>query len=83
MSAGDFIITEEQMREKVEKVFEDKTQFDTERKAGTSIWDLGLPKTVGEMLGPKTNEEQKEIFRQRMRKMAEELTGEKIVKRED
>lgn len=78
MNAGDFITTEERMREEVDKAFDDKSQFNTEKAAGLNIWNLGVPETVSQKYASRQNAEQKAVLRERMKRMAEALTGGKI-----
>ena len=82
MNAGDFITTEERMREEVDKAFDDNSQFDNEKAAGLNIWNLGIPETVQQRLAGRNNEERKVILRDRMKRMAEALTGGKIKEQE-
>ena len=83
VNAGDFITTEQRMREEVDRVFDDTTQFDDKTKAGLNIWDLAMPETVRQMLRMRGNDEQKAIAKDRMKRMAEELTGGKIREQND
>ena len=78
VNAGDFITTEKRMREEVDKAFDDTSQFDSEKAAGLNIWNLGVPESVQQRLASPSNDEQKAMLRDRMKRMAEALTGGKI-----
>lgn len=66
------------MREEVDKAFDDTSQFDSEKTAGLNIWNLGVPESVQQRLASPSNDEQKAMLRDRMKRMAEALTGGKI-----
>lgn len=81
MHARDFIVTEEQLNEAVEKAF---TNADGSPK-DQSIWDGDDPMTTADMLDPgrgwrKADDPnpREKLAAERMKKIAEELTGGKI-----
>jgi hypothetical protein len=87
MNAREFITTEEQLDEEIEKIFV-PSPFGEHHKGKDNIWDAhGAPPTVQEMLQA-INDAQKNaleyhrgpahITGQRMKKIAEELTGGKM-----
>ena len=87
MSAREFITTEEQLNEEIEKIFV-PSPFGKEQNGKENIWDAyGAPPTVQEMLQT-VNDIQKSaleyhrgpahITGKRMKKIAEELTGGKM-----
>ncbi|KAI4097542.1 MAG: hypothetical protein LQ344_000275 [Seirophora lacunosa] len=91
MNARDFIVTEEQLTEAVEKVFDPQSrQFDSEDSKGLNVWNLGYPDTVKEMLERASQEADMRgkaleqyagnagVMEERMRRLSEELTGGKM-----
>ncbi|KAL8957822.1 MAG: hypothetical protein Q9193_005002, partial [Seirophora villosa] len=91
MNARDFIVTEEQLAEAVEKAFDPQSrQFDSEDSKGLNVWNLGYPDTVKEMLERASQEADARgkaleqyagnagVMEERMRKLSEELTGGKM-----
>jgi protein-tyrosine-phosphatase len=86
MNARDFIVTEADLNEKVDQVFDDPWFKQNE---GYSIWDKeGLPEGVTDMLGRLNKKSMKsaieynsgyaQITRERVQRIAEELTGGKM-----
>ena len=87
VNAGSFITTGAQLEQAIDKVFDDQKQFETDMRPGLNVWNLGLPETVQELLGIRTGPSAKAIdpadenivvTRERMKKIAEELTGGKM-----
>ena len=79
MNAGDFITDRARANALVDSAFDDLTQFQNDDSQGENLWHTGYPKTVAERLrgGLLTNEE---IQEERMRRIAETLTGGKMKK---
>ena len=89
VNAGDFITTGEQLNSVVDKVFDDLDQFKSDQTSGMNIWNLGYPETISQLLR-KANKDPRsqkaveaaegntQITRERMRRIAEELTGGKM-----
>jgi len=83
MQAKDFIVTEEQLDQAVEKAFgtEENPVGWTHSKRGLSPWEEGIPDTVQGMLSKIRNTTGSAgyiLANQRLKKIAEELTGGKI-----
>lgn len=86
MNARDFITTEAELEKLVDQVFDDQEQFSTTFAIGENIWNLGQPETVKQLLGfqkgPKTAVDRSEgygpVTRDRLNRIAEELTGGKM-----
>ena len=87
MNARDFITTEQQLNEEIEKIFI-PSPFGKEQKGKENIWDAyGAPPTIQELLQT-VNDVQKSALEyhrgpahttgKRMKKIAEELTGGKM-----
>ena len=89
VNSGNFITTGEQLNTVIDRVFDDPKQFTNDQEPGLNIWNLGYPETISELLS-KVNKDPRSqkaiesaegntnITRQRMRRIAEELTGGKI-----
>lgn len=79
MNAGEFITDRQQALALIEKAFDDVEQFQNGSSQGENVWHTGYPKTVAERLRGEdlTNEE---IKQERMRRIAETLTGGKMRK---
>ena len=89
VNSGNFITTGEQLNTVIDRVFDDPNQFTNDQEPGLNIWNLGYPETISELLS-KVNKDPRSqkaiesaegnttITRQRMRRIAEELTGGKI-----
>ena len=87
VNAGNFITTPAQLDQAIDKAFDDMSQFSNELRPGLNVWNLGLPETVQELLKSRTGssdnaivlaDENAEITRERLGKIAEELTGGKM-----
>ncbi|KAI9862315.1 MAG: hypothetical protein M1813_004791 [Trichoglossum hirsutum] len=87
MHARDFITTEEQLNEAIERVFVSHPREFVDSDKGENIWNTGPPDTVQEMLDRVNKAEKKAIdFHEglavltdrRVRRIAEELTGGKM-----
>lgn len=87
VNAGSFITTRAQLEQTIDKVFDDNKQFENDKRPGLNVWNLGLPETVQELLGNRTGpsakaidptDESAVIMRERMNRIAEELTGGKL-----
>ena len=91
MNAQDFITNEKQLDVQIEKEFGTRENprmfgFSDQRQGGTSYWDASTPLTTAEMLRGETGEEQNtmslgkntRLVQERMKRMAEELTGGKM-----
>ena len=92
MNARNFITSEAQLDEHIEEQFgtrEKPKAFGSESYIGTSYWDAGMPPTTAELLKGDYQEIDKpdrvvevhkdlKLTQQRMRRMAEELTGGKM-----
>ena len=93
MNGRAFITTEEQLVAKIDEVFQNPSpQWMSAASHGTSIWSLGRPKTVENMLSdssnPRTANSDKRsrahggkrysLDQERMKRIAEELSGGKI-----
>ena len=89
VNAGDFITTGKHLDGVIDRAFDDKSQFRSDRSEGENIWNLGYPETVQELLG-KVNKSGRQtamdsaegntiVTRERMRKIGEELTGGKML----
>ncbi|KAK3178127.1 hypothetical protein OEA41_000260 [Lepraria neglecta] len=88
VNAGNFITTGAQLDSTIDKVFDDLNQFNNDSTAGANVWNLGFPETVQQLLGKANQTPGKKaidaaegnagITRERMRKIAEELTGGKM-----
>lgn len=89
VNAGDFITTGAHLDATIDKVFDDSDQFENDSKKGLNIWNLGYPETVQQLLakanhvpGRKAVESAEGtagVTRERMRRIAEELTGGKML----
>ncbi|RDW73360.1 hypothetical protein BP6252_07267 [Coleophoma cylindrospora] len=88
MHARNFITTEEQLNAKIDELFVDYPWQDSNAGRSTNIWDaLGAPPTVQDML-TSINKTEKQAIKfhsgqaivtgERMKKVAEELTGGKM-----
>lgn len=85
MNARDFITTEAELNELVEKVFDDQEQFSSVSTRGENIWNLGRPETTSMLLGLHNSEgtlvavDRREgygaVTRRRLNQIGEELTG--------
>lgn len=82
MQARSFITTEEQLDAKIEEIFKEPSEGESD-----SIWDTAFPPTIGEMLSSINKTEKvavkyhsgpAQITGERMKKIAEELTGGKM-----
>ncbi|KAL2040293.1 hypothetical protein N7G274_007196 [Stereocaulon virgatum] len=88
VNAGDFITTGAQLDSTIDKVFDDLRQFSSDSRPGANVWNLGFPETVKQLLARASQTSGKKaleaaegnagITRERMRKIAEELTGGKM-----
>lgn len=92
VNAGDFITTGKQLDTAIDNAFDNLHQFTSDNQKGLNVWNLGVPETVQELLARKYKDpkimkalESAEgntlVTRQRMRRIAEELTGGKMGKR--
>ncbi|KAL8807550.1 MAG: hypothetical protein Q9223_004295, partial [Gallowayella weberi] len=86
MNARDFIVTEERLKEAVEKAFDPHSkQFDNDHRRGLNIWNLGYPVTVKKLLERANKGETGRtvermsgfggVMDERMKRIGEELTG--------
>lgn len=90
MNASSFITTPAQLEAVVDRVFDDTDQFTTDTAKGENIWNLGYPETVQNLLnnmkgsdgGKVVNRVERSalLTRERMDRIAEELTGGKLRK---
>ncbi|KAI1940594.1 hypothetical protein LOZ66_002190 [Ophidiomyces ophidiicola] len=81
MNARSFIVTEEQLNAEIERVFPEgeNPEWTNDRTAGDSVWNLGPPPTVNELLHRKDEENSRWVLLQeRTKTIAETLTGGKI-----
>lgn len=88
VNAGSFITTASQLNATIDKVFDDNSQFTNDSTPGLNIWNLGFPETVQQLLAREAGgsgrkavdsaEGNAGMTRERMRKIAEELTGGKL-----
>lgn len=88
VNAGDFITTGAQLDATIDRVFDDLKQFSNDSKKGLNIWNLGYPETVQQLLAKTNNTPGRKavdsaegtagVTRERMRRIAEELTGGKM-----
>ena len=86
LNAGNFITTNEQLKETINKVFDDQKKFENDMRPGLNIWNLGPPETVQELLGGRAGrhvkaigaDENANVTRERMNQIAEELTSGKM-----
>ena len=89
VNAGDFITTNAQLDATIDRVFDDSDQFNSDSKKGLNIWNLGYPQTVQQLLSKASNAPSRKavdsaegsagITRDRMRRIAEELSGGKML----
>ena len=94
VNAGDFITTGAQLDATIDRVFDDWDQFTNDSKPGMNIWNIGYPETVAQLLAKSDQTSRRgsinkkatddtnynaDITRARMRKIAEELTGGKML----
>lgn len=93
VNAGSFITTDKQLNSMIDKVFDDQDQFRSDQKPGLNMWNLGLPETVSQLLSQANKDPRSQkamasaegnsnITRERMNRIAEELTGGKMQKME-
>ncbi|PGH28015.1 hypothetical protein AJ80_00270 [Polytolypa hystricis UAMH7299] len=79
MNARNFIVTEEQLAEEIERVFPEGENLDwtNDEEAGENIWNLGAPPTVASLVrkGPGDDLALWTTEQKRVKKLAEELTG--------
>ena len=69
-------------------MFDDNSQFTNDSTPGLNIWNLGFPETVQQLLGKEEGHQGRKamdsaegnagVSRERMRRIAEELTGGKL-----
>ena len=87
VNARSFITTPAQLDQAIDRAFDDLSQFRNETRPGLNIWNLGLPENVQELLKSRVGssdsainmvDENAEITKERLKKIAEELTGGKI-----
>ena len=87
VNAQKFIITPAQLDRAIDKAFDDLSQFSNEMNPGLNIWNTGLPETIAELLKSRTGssdkfidllDENSEVTKRRVKKIAEELTGGKM-----
>ncbi|KAL9018728.1 MAG: hypothetical protein Q9185_003958 [Variospora sp. 1 TL-2023] len=90
MNARNFIVTEQQLAQAVEKAFDPQSeQFTSESRKGLNVWNLGYPDTVKEMLEKVSKDGERGrameqytgsggLMGERMRRLGEELTGGKM-----
>ena len=89
VNASNFITTDKQLDLAVDRAFDDQEQFTNDAKEGLNIWNLGIPETVSELLGKANKDPRRQravemgdsnkiIMKQRMKRVAEELTGGKM-----
>lgn len=89
VNAGDFITTGAHLDATIDKVFDDLDQFENDSRKGLNIWNLGYPETVQQLLAKANHvpgrkaldsaEGTAGVTRERMRRIAEELTGGKML----
>ncbi|KAK4692858.1 hypothetical protein P7C71_g4425, partial [Lecanoromycetidae sp. Uapishka_2] len=89
VNAGDFITTGAQLDATIDKVFDDLDQFKNDATPGLNIWNLGYPETVQQLLAKANHvpgrkavdsaEGSAGVTRERMKRIAEELTGGKML----
>lgn len=82
MNARDFITTEEQLATELDKVFPEgeNEAWANDQRYGENIWNLGVPPTLESMVNAaKKSEASKwDISQERMKRIAEVLTGGKM-----
>jgi hypothetical protein len=94
INARNFITTEEQLDAEIAKAFPEggNPEFATDTKLGDNIWNLGSPATIAELLDANVSRVRKDftkaglteadhkfnIDQERMKRIAEELSGGKI-----
>lgn len=89
VNAGNFITTGKQLDSAIDRVFDNDGQFRSDQRPGLNVWNLGVPETVSELLGHANKDPRgqkamesaagnAEVTRERMRRIAEELTGGKM-----
>lgn len=88
VNAGDFITTGAQLDATIDRVFDDLSQFENDSQKGLNIWNLGFPETVQQLLAKANHAPGRKaldsaegiagVTRERMRRIAEELTGGKM-----
>lgn len=89
VNAGSFITTGKQLDAVVDEVFDNQDQFTNDQRPGLNVWNLGMPETVSELLGKANKDPRSQkaldsadgntsITQERMRRVAEELTGGKV-----
>lgn len=86
VNAGTFITTGAQLDKVIDKVFDNQDQFRNDMRPGMNVWNLGFPETVQELLGKPGKgsravdsvDANANVTKERMRKIAEELTGGKM-----
>ena len=88
VNAGSFITTASQLNSTIDKVFDDNSQFTNDSTPGLNIWNLGFPETVQQLLGKEEGSSGRKAMdsaegnagmtRERIRRIAEELTGGKL-----
>ena len=88
VNAGSFITTASQLNATIDKAFDDNSQFTNDSTPGLNIWNLGFPETVQQLLGKDEGRQGTKamdsaegnagVSRERLRRIAEELTGGKL-----
>ena len=88
VNAGNFITTGAKLDSTIDRVFDDQSQFNNDNTGGVNIWNLGFPETVQQLLVKANRAPGKKamdaaegnagVTRERIRKVAEELTGGKM-----
>ena len=88
VNAGSFITTAAQLNATIDNVFDDNSQFTNDSTPGLNIWNLGFPETVQQLLAKEEGRPGRKamdsaegnagVTRDRMRRIAEELTGGKL-----
>ena len=89
VNAGDFIVTDTQLEKAIADAFDNREQFKSDIAPGMNIWNLGEPETTRELLarsGPRAEtgkalnvvEANERVTKERVKRIAEELTGGKI-----
>lgn len=83
MTSGTFMTNEAQLNAVVDKVFDDREQFKTDNFYGENIWSTGEPPTMAKRLqeaeaGGRNPEGKGRVVKERMKKIAEVLTGGKM-----
>ena len=90
VNAGNFITTPKHLDQTIDRVFDNQDQFTTDQRPGLNVWNLGVPETVSQLLS-KANQDPRSqkavdsaegnatVTKERMRRIAEELTGGKMV----